>query len=353
VILCHFESASEFLKGAPKILTAGGHMVTFFFVLSGFSLILAYYNKTVFSYKEYWAKRATRIVPVYLLAVVLSIMVMIRYGQKLSPVELILHLSFMQSWNPYYPISYTFNYPAWAVSDLFFFYLTFPSILSYIKISSPDPRRFLLWALLLWLVTQIIILLLCNASFCQGLLSSSDHWFIFPPLHYCSFLLGVATGYLIIKGNDSHWTPTKSIILISISIFLVILVTENELLIKQFIKLKFPVGMVLYAPLFMFLIFSLSKSNVLFANLLTSKPIALLGEISFSIYILHAPFSHVTSYIFNNYTHIISYDVRLLIYIFILIIFGVFLNYAVEQPIKVAVKNKLSFAGNHCNGKYS
>jgi peptidoglycan/LPS O-acetylase OafA/YrhL len=225
VILFHFKGDSEFLKVAPKILTAGPQMVTFFFVLSGCSLIFAYYNKTVFSYKEYWIKRATRIIPIYLLAMVLTIVFMVSYGTKLSPVALILHLLLLQSWFPSYIFS--INGPAWAISHLFFFYATFPLILSYLKISCPNPKRFLLLALLLWLFTQIILMILLNTSFYRGYPSFSHYLiYYFPPTHYCNFLLGVATGYLIIKGKKVNLPKIKSILLILISCFLLILFIE-------------------------------------------------------------------------------------------------------------------------------
>jgi peptidoglycan/LPS O-acetylase OafA/YrhL len=340
VILFHFRGNSEFLKIAPKILTAGPQMVTFFFVLSGFSLVLAYYDKTVFSYKEYWIKRATRIIPIYLLAMVLMVMFMIRYRVELSPVALILHCSFLQSWFPPYPLS--INYPAWAMSDLFFFYATFPLILSYIKISRPNPKMFLLLALLLWLFTQVILMILLNTSFYRGYPSSShDLIYYFPPVHYCSFLLGVATGYLTIKEKKGDLPKIKSILLILIACFLLILFIESQSYITQAIKLQLPFDASFYAPLFMLVIFSFSTSKGLFANRLTSKLIVILGEISFSIYILQVPVGFVTNFILNHYInniHFFSYDFWLFIHISLLIIIGVFLKFTVEKPIKAAIK---------------
>jgi peptidoglycan/LPS O-acetylase OafA/YrhL len=258
----------------------------------------------------------------------------------LSPVALILHFSFLQSWFPPYPLS--INYPAWAISDLFFFYATFPLILSYIKISRPNPKRFLLLALLLWLLTQTILMILLNTSFYRGFPSSShDLIYYFPPSHYCSFLLGIATGYLTIKGKKGDLLKIKSLLLILSSFFLLILFIENQLYITQAIKLQLPFAVSFYAPLFMLVIFSFSKAKGMFANRLTSKLIVILGEISASIYLLQLPVNYITNFIFYHYInniHIFSHDIWLMVHISILIIIGVFLNYAVEKPIKAAVK---------------
>ena len=62
VILFHNRATSEVLQIAPKILTAGPEMVTFFYVLSGFVLVQAYYKRDPFRLKDYIVKRIARIV---------------------------------------------------------------------------------------------------------------------------------------------------------------------------------------------------------------------------------------------------------------------------------------------------
>jgi len=320
-------------------------MATFFFVLSGFGLVLAYYGKTYFSYKEYWAKRAARIIPIYLLALVSVIIVNIIEGSRLDLVALILHLSFLQSWFPSYPLS--LNYFAWFVSDLFFFYATFPLILSYIHKSDPNPKRFLLLALSLWLFTQIILTILLNTSFYRDLPSSShDLIYYFPPSHFLSFFLGVAMGYLAIKSKVGYLPNIRSNLLILISCFLLILFIESEHLITQAIELELPFGVNFYAPLFMLVIFAFSTSNGLFANMLAAKPLVFLGEISFSIYIMQLPASFITNSIstllYNANIVFDSYEILLSIHFAILIIIGIILHYTVEKPVKTAVNNRFS-----------
>jgi peptidoglycan/LPS O-acetylase OafA/YrhL len=69
-------------------------MVTFFFVLSGFVLTVAYYPKAEFSTKSYAINRIFRIAPVYLIALALAI------GSNSKATAIILNLTFLQSWFP-------------------------------------------------------------------------------------------------------------------------------------------------------------------------------------------------------------------------------------------------------------
>jgi peptidoglycan/LPS O-acetylase OafA/YrhL len=104
VILFHHRKGSEILQDAPAVLTAGPQMVTFFFVLSGFVLVLAYYDKEQFSLKKYFVKRSTRIIPVYFIALFLCLAIAFVKGTT-DPVATILNMLFLQAWFPPYPQS--------------------------------------------------------------------------------------------------------------------------------------------------------------------------------------------------------------------------------------------------------
>jgi peptidoglycan/LPS O-acetylase OafA/YrhL len=80
----------------PGVLVSGPEMVTFFFVLSGFVMWIAHHDKDMPLGKYYWS-RVTRIMPVYLLALALTVFSFLRHSREIDPVALGLNLTLLQS----------------------------------------------------------------------------------------------------------------------------------------------------------------------------------------------------------------------------------------------------------------
>lgn len=339
VVLFHQTSTSTFLQAAPKILTAGPQVVSFFFVLSGFTLALAYYNKEKFSLREYYAKRIARIIPVYLIALSLSVGLDIAQGQ-LEPVALVLNIFLMQSWFPTYPLS--INTPAWFLSDLMFFYISFPFILALLKKYFRDPKRVLLSGIVFWLITQTVLALLLNTSFYKGYPSPShDFIFYFPPSHLCSFILGMCVGYFLVNKKDPFpMTYAKSVYFILLIIAALVIAMEYQSEYDEVMMLKLPFDASFYAPLFLLLIVAFCMSNNRITALLSLKPFIYLGKISFSVYIMQSPVSRILSLYVRRHTYYLSDDAFILIYIFVLIVVGMILLHTIEHPIREYMKRR-------------
>ena len=337
VILYHCSKKSDFLKTVPKFLIAGQEMVTFFFVLSGFVLVLAYYSRETFSRKTFYVKRIARIFPVYLIALFLS--AAIGLGGERDPVALVLDTFLLQSWVPPYPTA--INTPAWFLSDLMFFYASFPFVLAYLRNSSPSPNRILSLGIWWWLVTQAVLTILLNTAFYQGYPSwSHDIIFYFPVSHYCSFLLGVAGAYFLVTKKKPFFLSTaQSVLFILISCASLILCIEYQPAINKLLQIALPTGSSFYAPLFLLVIvsFYLAKNTV--SAKFSAKPIMVLGEISFSIYILQYPVRDIAHHFIKPFN--IPYDIFLLLYIPLLIGIGLVLLHIIEHPVRAYVESKL------------
>ncbi|RDK11328.1 acyltransferase family protein [Cupriavidus lacunae] len=131
------------------IFKFGGYVTSTFFILSGFILAHVYVGAStdkelrvpasVFIFNRFF-----NIYPIHIITLLLTVGLMAlgshiydvdlswvdstpppRY--TMSPVELavnlIMQVTLLQAWNPFYA---TFNIPAWSLSTLFFFYLSFP-----------------------------------------------------------------------------------------------------------------------------------------------------------------------------------------------------------------------------------
>jgi Predicted acyltransferases len=93
--------------------------VSYFFVLSGFVMMIAYGRKSNISFFKFMQSRFARLYPVYLLALLLYLWLTRHYHFGLT--NIILSTFIVQSWVPGKPLS--LNYPGWALSVEIFFIL--------------------------------------------------------------------------------------------------------------------------------------------------------------------------------------------------------------------------------------
>jgi peptidoglycan/LPS O-acetylase OafA/YrhL len=108
--------------------------VSFFFVLSGFIMVIIYKNLKTFSWSGLWSfykKRARRIFPLYIIALILvsveCFLIKNVTPQGFSLKYFFENLFFLQSWIP--KDALTLNFPGWSLSVEMFFYLLFPFLL--------------------------------------------------------------------------------------------------------------------------------------------------------------------------------------------------------------------------------
>lgn len=337
IIFFHNRSGSTLLKELPEFLLAGPEMVTFFYVLSGFVLVLAYYPRDDFSLKEFLVKRTARIIPVYLIALSLSVAIKIFEG-NLDPVALMLNVLLLQSWVPPYPLA--INSPAWFLSGLVFFYVLFPSILTWLRNSRPKPKRLFFACLFLWFATQAGLTFLLNSSFYKGGASTShDLIYYFPPVHLCSFLLGVSGAYFFVAGmrGKTDVSQARSICLLVFACGLYILFVESELAVKKALDIKLPFESSFFAPIFLGIVVAFSASKNMITSALSAKPFIFLGEISFTLYIIQHPLLYIAYRLKPTQMH---YDIFLLISITLLLIIGTLILYTVERPVNAYVRNR-------------
>ncbi|UOG90669.1 MAG: acyltransferase [Candidatus Thiothrix sulfatifontis] len=271
------------------VLAAGPIAVSYFYVLSGFIMAIAYYRpeqpQTVFATRHYWWARMARIYPVYLLALLL--MIAAKYQTVGSePLTVALSIGMLQAWIPGYPL--TLNAPGWSLSVEAFFYLCFPLLLLLVK--RHRLPRITLAAGLLWLVTQLThsILLNADAYAPHGLL----HDFIFynPLLHLNTFIMGFIAGAWLQQGSlgrlQQPLINNSGLLLVTVLI-IVLLITRQTMMDASGIAFDYTNGLI--APLFLLFIVLLALNTGKISQYLQCKWLVLLGEASFSLYILQKP----------------------------------------------------------------
>jgi peptidoglycan/LPS O-acetylase OafA/YrhL len=271
IVIFHFgEELFPFSKQPLLLLVAQANLyVSYFFVLSGFVMIVAYSNKEHIDTATYYKKRFARIYPVYLLAII----ALIAYMAAINEYHfngLLSNLFLVQAWIP--GETGSFNGPAWSLSVELFFYLVFPWLFNYIY-KKKNIKMIAGIIIAIWLVTQIF--------FTLHFRDRPDDYLSFCPLmHINEFLMGNLAGLLFVwklqqrKGNyDWH---------------IVILIALLMLALKfhpGFINYHDGVLVVLYVPL----IIALSLNTGILTTVFKMKPFVFLGEISYGIYILQVP----------------------------------------------------------------
>lgn len=347
VVIFHLGKNTDIVNIAPSFLTSGPEMVTFFFVMSGFVMMLSYFNKKKLSKKNYWRKRALRLIPGYIIALLIMIF-FLKPSTGMGVAGVILSFLFLQAWLPPFPLF--INLPGWAISVEVFFYSIFPNVLLKIKKLAFQEKTLLKYSLIFWLFTQIILTWLLNSSY----FSNPDYQLhdiisYFPLSHICSFFLGMAGGYYIIKKNFKlNITTNYSYIFFFSTIIIIFLILQNKIDINNFLGISLPFSSSFLAPLFLVFIFSIiSVKNTLIDKLLSLKPLVSLGKISYAFYIFQYPIYAITyKYIFPSTN--LNNNLKFYSFILILTIFSFGFTYLIENPTrKLLRKWELKKYGHH------
>lgn len=321
IVISHF-SKDLFLykiKYISDIFLRANVGVSYFFILSGFIMIVAYHKKDKIQYWDYYRNRLARIYPLYVLGLLLLLVT--KYSE-FSFYKLILYLSGTQSWIPGDVL--ILNFPGWSISVEFLFYFLFPLLYNYFY--SKGNKSIWIGTILLWLITQVFSNLYVNSVFYQGPHTVS-HEFIsyFPLLHLNEFLIGNLAGLFFVK-NFKERKFDLSIILIFVAILLSLI----------YIPLNFHNG--LMAVFFIPLIYLISCNNGWMTRIFSLKPMEYLGEISYAIYIVHIPVLYLLRKVLWETVGFLKTDTIFLIYILTLMIVSMVFYQFIEKPMRNYLK---------------
>jgi peptidoglycan/LPS O-acetylase OafA/YrhL len=294
VVLHHFGKPPS-PRFVYNVLDHGFVAVTLFFILSGFILTFSYMShegslKT--SKRNFWVARFARIYPVYLLGFLIAAPLAVQeigaMGGASPWIDTSLFaaaaLTLVQSWSSV--ASMVWNTPAWSLSVEAFFYLLFPLVAPPIlKLKS---RGLLVATLVFWIASL--------AAPLAGLVSAHfDHtfWSNNPLIRLPEFLLGIALGKFWLtrkRGDFDRHLPYTAV--------------GSALALVAFLSLDGHVSFFMNgatAPMMMVLIYSLACGRGVLAWFLATKPMVLLGEASYSLYLFHWPLWFIiTDFLVNH-----------------------------------------------------
>jgi peptidoglycan/LPS O-acetylase OafA/YrhL len=281
---------------ARRVSSIGYVGVSFFFILSGFILVYTYDVRPI-SAREFWRARFARIYPAYLFSLLFTAPFFFYVSIKLKPAPIpfmiwpqnhlitscLLVPSLIQSWIPGAALAW--NPPAWSLSDEAFFYLLFPALI--VWLARKRTRTWMQLALLCWAVSLAITLLYVwrkpdGVAFVDDN-SANLNWLTtlkFNPLvRFPEFLLGACCGFLFLRGTvDRKWATPMIFTGLAYFVFIVALapripypILHDAALTPAFVSIIY--GMALRPP---------------WTMVLEIPPLVLLGEASYSFYLLHS-----------------------------------------------------------------
>ncbi|MBK6274557.1 MAG: acyltransferase [Saprospirales bacterium] len=152
ILIFHFgKSIIIFSYFFKNIISCGNSAVSFFFILSGFIMVIANTDnrnetKKIVA-KDYYKKRFERIYPLYFLSLILYLVFCNDYINNSSKLYSFLSSLFLiQAWIPKFASD--FNFPGWSLSVEVFFYLI---SCFYNKIRSYATFKIAVFVTLFWL----------------------------------------------------------------------------------------------------------------------------------------------------------------------------------------------------------
>jgi peptidoglycan/LPS O-acetylase OafA/YrhL len=307
--------------------------VTFFFVLSGFILVYTYGGSPVVPLR-FWQARFARIYPAYILSLLLSApfffyavkqldIPFLAWSKQHLWAACILTLTLLQSWFP--QAALTWNAVCWSLSVEAFFYLLFPFLLGGTR--NATPRRLFVgivgWSLLSLLASVLYIYVHPDGADKINSGETTLLWkniLSFNPLaRLPEFLVGVLAGRLYLSAKNKPRLGTPLILAGVLVVTAIVLVAAD--IPRPLISAGF------LSPAFAAIIYGLAL-RPRWAAFLEFRPLVLLGDASYSLYLLH---SVVIGRVFDAFT-LFPWALRVFLSLAAAVAASLLSFYLVEEP---------------------
>jgi peptidoglycan/LPS O-acetylase OafA/YrhL len=304
VVLFHF----GWLTPIPGIcFDYGRQAVSFFFILSG--VVLAYTYRDAISLRtirwpEFFNLRLSRIVPVHvatwLIATVLFVGFAWRPNQGSHPVAYwIMGLFCVQVYWPSADNLFRWNGQAWSISCELFFYAFFPLLLV------PLARRLTSIGSVIAAASGIyllqVALYLCASGVLAKLIGPGHSFLgyqtysatttaallVFPPLRLGEFVIGMCIGLLILHPRPLIRSPLQANLLLGFCVLTLVALMRLPRLSPLIDGLQ---DYLLFVPVLALTLVALVSGLTVMTPVLENRFAILLGEASYSLYLVHGFF---------------------------------------------------------------
>lgn len=268
--------------GRPTFDAGGDCGVSFFFILSGFVMTLAYGEKAAserFSYRRFMVRRMAKLYPLHLLCLLAFVVINIKSMDAEALVRLLPNLLLIQSWLPSADYYFSGNAVSWFLSDILLCYAVFPFVCRAIRRMTPAALTFT-WAAVLMAYS----LLLCNVTDAM----TNTFIYVFPPVRTVDFALGI-TIWRVAEWTKRHRPDVaENRLAINAAELAVFAALAATLAAHPYVNLQIRTAC-LFWPVCaaVILLFAGERQGGGVAWLLRHKPLIWLGNITFPMFMVH------------------------------------------------------------------
>lgn len=326
-----------------------GIMVSFFFVLSGFILTSVYPSlEGRGAVHRYLIARVARIWPAHLVAFGFALIATPDFAGLLPTV---LNLTMLHAWVPYHHIYLSYNAPSWSISTEMGFYLVFPLLIQRFSMTFR-------WKLALAFFTVLAAALCCNLLGLPGLRPSVSEvtyvgiMYINPIARGCEFVLGMATAeWLRRHRHRLSFGPGLATVLelVAAALLAGFLYKADifDRLVSSVPYLGRPAGQWvgeggITAPFCALFILLMALQRGHLSASLTRPWCLLLGEISYSIYLLHVPLMRLLTRHRIWPLHALPDRVQLVVFWSLLLALSYLVWSRIETPARTWIVHRLT-----------
>jgi peptidoglycan/LPS O-acetylase OafA/YrhL len=329
VVLFHY--ARPVLQSSPdgvrNIVAVGEAGPSIFFVLSGFVLAYTYLDpaRRPLAAFTFWRARVARVYPAFALSIVLAVGLSWLNANRADLWQLVPVLVLGQAWGDH-PLAW--NGPAWSLSVEAAFYALFPLLGP--ALARLRSRGLLLMAVQVWMAGTCLVIV--AAPFGPQVWPGWSLWW--PPFHLAAFVLGTCVGLLYLRCAPVLRARLGLSLSVSASLALVLVLSASA---------RPPVVLLddgMLSPIVAALLFGLASGRGPVSWLLSRRPIVLLGEASYALYILQEPLSVAwlsAARALTGSTEVRSNAVAVAAFVAILVAVSITTYWFVERPCRRAI----------------
>jgi peptidoglycan/LPS O-acetylase OafA/YrhL len=321
-----FDRARDLSTEHGRVLDMGFTAVSFFFVLSGYVLTLAYVDRST-PMRTFYVARFTRIYPLFFLTLLIdtpdyfaTLAAHAGIGKAITTtgIKLAANIIMIQSWIPHLR---AMDGPNWSLSVEAFLYLLFPFLLTRLK--RLPLRGLAITGVSVYLTGLIAVVILIRVHLSLSVVRFS------PLLHVPSFVTGIICALLFQRiPNPARY---RRILLMSTATSFVAIIVLYE---------HIPMALLndgLLAPAYASLIFAITSDSKFISATLCRPWLVLCGHASYGMYLLHMPLWHIVGRL-----GVTRYPGFYPAYVLLVIASGILSLKYIETPIRKRLHHLLS-----------
>jgi peptidoglycan/LPS O-acetylase OafA/YrhL len=303
VLLFHYGRVAHL----PWLFFSFGHQaVSLFFILSGLVLTYAYHETLAgrsINWKGFMNRRLARIIPLHVVSFLFATYVYWDLEPKgAAAISWLANFLCVQIYWPAASIALHWNAPSWSISCELFFYALFPLLFIWL-----NSVRKLISVIVVAYAVEALLYIAAAACLSHGLHADGsvmgfrnvDNAFtnilpLVPVIRLGEFVIGICLGLLIVHRRANLFRDSRALRDAVVVLALVGAVVLQRIHLEKWGSIALHAGdYLLYVPLFALLIVALASGRTILSAILENPVIVLLGEASYSLYLLHYPLGEV------------------------------------------------------------